>query len=61
MGSEYMCVGFIFWDVEINNDFEDITTRKITDIDFRAYIVSLYQIKIRRRQLLGNCHRIIQP
>ena len=20
-----MCVGFIFWDVEINNDFEDIT------------------------------------
>jgi hypothetical protein len=23
--------------------------------------VSLYQIKICRRQLLGNCHRIIQP
>ena len=22
---EHMCVGFIFWDVEINNDFEDIT------------------------------------
>jgi hypothetical protein len=20
-----MCVGFILWDVEINNDFEDIT------------------------------------
>jgi hypothetical protein len=24
MGSEHMCVGFIFWDVEINNDFEVI-------------------------------------
>ena len=27
VSSEHMCVGFIFgiWDVEINNDFEDIT------------------------------------
>jgi hypothetical protein len=25
IGSEHMCVSFILWDVEINNDFEDIT------------------------------------
>jgi hypothetical protein len=24
IGIMHMCVGFIFWDVEINNDFEDI-------------------------------------
>ena len=25
IGRKHMCVGFIFWDVETNNDFGDIT------------------------------------
>ena len=32
IGSEHMCVGFIFWDVEMNNDFEDITSNTDTSL-----------------------------
>jgi hypothetical protein len=32
-----MCVGFIFWDVEINNDFEDITLATRVNLCITCY------------------------
>jgi hypothetical protein len=32
-----MCVGFIFWDDEINNDFEDITLATTVNLCITCY------------------------